>query len=137
MLREHPDQLRLVVRYMPLHAGSIDVVRILEAARVQGKFWQALEVGYANQSAWAINHQADPQLFWQSIGGVGLSADRVSADMQSPAVMSNIEQDILDGQALGVDKTPGFFVNGRPLVPFGEAPLRKLVNEALAREYGN
>jgi protein-disulfide isomerase len=136
MLREHPDQLRLVVRYMPLHAGSIDVVRILEAARLQGKFWEALEVGYANQAAWAINHHADPQLFWQSIGGVGLSADQVSADMQNPVVMSNIERDVLDGQQLGVDKTPGFFVNGRPLSPFGEASLRRLVDEELARAYG-
>ena len=135
MLRDHPDQLRLVVRYMPLHPGSIDVVRILEAARLQGKFWEALEAGYANQGAWAINHQANPQLFWRSIASVGLDADRVSADMKNPAVVSNIEQDIRDGQRLGVDKTPGFFVNGRPLAPFGEASLRQLVKDELTRAY--
>jgi protein-disulfide isomerase len=49
--------------------------------------------------------------------------------------MNNIEQDVRDGQQLGVDKTPGFFVNGRPLAPFGEAPLRRLVNEALEQAY--
>jgi len=136
MLRDNPGRLRLVVRYMPLHPGSIDVVRILEAARLQGKFWEALEAGYANQGSWAINHQANPELFWRSISRVGLDPDRVSADVQSPDVMRNIEQDVMDGQRLGVDRTPGFFVNGRPLTPFGEEPLRRLVDEALVRAYG-
>jgi protein-disulfide isomerase len=135
IMRAHPGKVRLVVRYMPLHAGSVDVVRILEAARLQGKFWEALEAGYASQRAWAINHQAQPQLFWQSIASVGLDPDQVSQDMQNPVVMNNIEQDVRDGQQLGVDKTPGFFVNGRPLAPFGEAPLRRLVNEALKQAY--
>ena len=137
MLRSNPGKLRLVVRYMPLHPGSVDVVRILEAARLNGKFWEALEAGYASPRAWAINHEAHPQLFWQSISAVGLDAEQVSRDMQSPDVMRNIEQDVLDGRQLGVDKTPGFFVNGRPLAPFGEAPLRQLVNDAIAEAYGD
>jgi hypothetical protein len=37
---------------------------------------------------------------------------------------------------LGVDKTPGFFVNDKPLVEFGQMQLLQLVNEALEREYG-
>ena len=137
MLRDNPGKLRLVMRYMPLHPGSVDVVRILEAARLQGKFWEALEAGYASQRGWAINHQAHPQLFWQSIAAVGLDPEKVSRDMQSPAVMRNLEQDVQDGRQLGVDKTPGFFVNGRPLAPFGEAPLRQLVNDAIEEAYGN
>ena len=52
-------QVRLVVRYAPLHQGSDTAVKILEAAREQGKYWQALEkdaglpapVGSARQPA--------------------------------------------------------------------------------------
>jgi hypothetical protein len=36
-------QVRLVVRYAPLHHGSDTAVKILEAARQQGKYWEALE----------------------------------------------------------------------------------------------
>jgi protein-disulfide isomerase len=36
-----------------------------------------------------------------------------------------------DGQSLGVTKTPTFFVNGRMLMRFGEAPLRSLIEEEL------
>ena len=126
----------LVVRYLPLHPGSVDVVKILEAARLQGKFWEALEAAYATQGKWAINHQAYPDLFWTSIAGVGLDAEQVSKDMQSAAVAQNIQQDTEDARELGVDKTPGFFVNGKPLVEFGQMQLLQLVSEALEREYG-
>ena len=136
ILRDNPGKVNLVVRYLPLHSGSEDVVKILEAARIQGKFWEALEAAYATQGEWAINHQAYPELFWRSISSVGLDPEQVSRDMQSPAVSRNIQLDTEDGRALGVTKTPGFFVNGQPLIEFGQAQLLQLVNEALEREYG-
>jgi protein-disulfide isomerase len=136
ILRDNPGKVNLVVRYLPLHPGSADVVKILEAARLQGKFWEALEAAYATQGKWAINHQAYPDLFWQSISSVGLDTEQVSKDIQSPAVLQNIQQDTEDARVLGVDKTPGFFVNGEPLVEFGQMQLLQLVNEALQREYG-
>jgi protein-disulfide isomerase len=136
ILRDNPGKVNLVVRYLPLHSGSSDVVKILEAARLQGKFWEALEVAYATQGKWVINHQAYPDLFWKSISSVGLDPEQVSRDMQSPAVSQNIQRDTEDGRVLGVDKTPGFFVNDKPLVEFGQMQLLQLVNEALEREYG-
>lgn len=111
-------------------------MKILEAARLQGKFWEALEAAYATQGKWAINHQVHPQLFWKSISSVGLDPEQVSSDMQSAVVSQNVQQDIEDAKRLGVNKTPGFFVNGKPLVKFGQMQLLQLVNEALEREYG-
>lgn len=136
ILRANPGRVKLVVRYLPLHPGSEEVVKILEAARLQGKFWEALEAAYATQGSWAINHQAYPDLFWKSISSVGLDPERASRDMQSPAVSRNIQQDTDDGRLLGVDRTPGFFVNGKPLIEFGQMQLLQLVNEALESEYG-
>jgi protein-disulfide isomerase len=136
ILRDNPEKVNLVVRYLPLHPGSEHVVKILEAARLQGKFWEALEAGYATQGKWAINHQAYPDLFWRSISHIGLDPEQVSRDMQSQDVSQNVQQDIQDGATLGVNKTPGFFVNGKPLIEFGQMQLLQLVNEALEREYG-
>jgi protein-disulfide isomerase len=136
MLRANPGKVKLVVRYLPLHPGSEDVVKILEAARLQGKFWEALEAAYATQGEWAINHHAYPDLFWKSISSVGLDPEQASRDIQSSVVSQNIQQDTDDGRLLGVDKTPGFFVNGKPLIEFGHMQLLQLVNEALESEYG-
>ena len=136
ILRDSPGKVKLVVRYLPLHPGSEDVVKILDAARLQGKFWETLEAAYATQGKWAINHQAHPQLFWRSISSVGLDPEQVSRDMQSAVVSQNVPQDIEDAKRLGVNKTPGFFVNGKPLIEFGQIQLLQLVNEAVEREYG-
>ena len=43
-------QVRLVVRYAPLHKGSDTAVKILEAARQQGKYWEAVETGAGRRS---------------------------------------------------------------------------------------
>ena len=39
--------------------------------------------------------------------------------MEDPAITRIIEQDIADAKRLNVTKTPGYFVNGKPLVTFG------------------
>ena len=133
LIRAYPGKIKLVTRYAPLHPGSDEVVRILEAARLQGKYWETLEAGYASQHRWAINHRAYPDLFWQNVSSVGLDPERISSDMRSPSVSQIIMQDIEDGKRLGVDKTPGFFVNGKPLLRFGREELRELVDSEIRR----
>ncbi len=133
MMAANPGRIRLVLRWAPFHAGSPRVVALLEAARRQDKFWPALERLLATQSAWAINHQADANLAWQQLEGLGLDRDQMLADMSSPEVRQVVQQDLADAEWLNVTKTPEYFVNGRPLPSFGWEQLVQLVNEELAR----
>lgn len=126
-----PNQIRLVLRYAPLHRGSEQVVAILEAARKQGKFWPALEILLATQAEWAPNHAARIDLVWKHLDSLGLDLEKLRADMVSPEITQRIAQDIADARTLNVRKTPEFFVNGRPLVNFSYEPLKTLVNDAL------
>lgn len=132
VMAANPGRIRLVLRWAPFHAGSQDVVALLEAARRQDKFWPALERLLATQSAWAINHSADVNLAWQQLGGLGLDRDRIAADMTSPEVVQSIQQDLADAASLNVTMTPEYFVNGRPLPSFGWEQLTQLINEELA-----
>jgi protein-disulfide isomerase len=52
--------------------------------------------------------------------------------MTAPEFARVIAQDLDDARALGVSKTPEFFVNGRPLPSFGYDELKALVDKALA-----
>lgn len=126
-------QVRLVLRYAPLHPGSDRAVQILEAARLQGKYWPALESALADQPRWAAHGNPQPELIWEAIADIGLDMAKARADAASPAIADALRQDIADMQALKVRATPGFFVNGRPLTEFGAAQLRALVNEELAK----
>ncbi len=43
LLKEFDGKIRVVLRYAALHQGSDEAVRILETARMQGKFEPVLE----------------------------------------------------------------------------------------------
>jgi len=131
VLLKNPDRVRLVLRYAPFHRGADKVVALLDAARRQGKFWPALEVLLATQDQWAPNHTAQVELAWKQLERLGLDPVRLRADMESPASAQIVAQDLADARTLNVDKTPSFFVNGRPLVTFGQEPFERLVNDAL------
>ncbi len=134
LIAEHPDKIRLVLRYTPFHDGSDQVVAVLEAARLQGKFWPALEALLAAQHHWAPHHTAQVALVWPHLEGLGLNLTQLRADMASPAIAQVIAQDLADANTLKVSKTPEFFVNGKPLPRFGFDQLKKLVDEALMAE---
>lgn len=126
-------QVRLVIRYAPLHQGSDTAVKILEAARQQGKYWEALERALAAQPQWAAHHRPQPEMLWDLIGDIGLDMGKARADANGPAIDQLLRQDVADMQTLKVDRTPGFFVNGTPLREFGEAQLKALVEQELRK----
>jgi protein-disulfide isomerase len=131
MMGANPDKIRLSVRYAPFHQGSDQVVKMLEAARKQGKYWEALEALMASQSEWVVHHTAQPDAALRQLEGVGLDMARLRSDMHSPDIARLIDQDLADARTLSVTKTPEFFVNGRPMPSFGYDQLKKLVDNAL------
>ena len=134
-LEAFPGKIKFVLRYAPFHKGSEDVVRILEAARKQDKFWETLDLLYKKQSNWTQNHRVIISRVWPLLPEVGLDVERVRADMNDPEITKIVEQDLADARALGVRRTPGFFVNGKPLEPFGARPLVELIRSELRIQY--
>ena len=131
----HPGQIQLVLRYAPFHPGSDKVVKILEAARLQGKYWETLEILFASQSVWASHHEPRPDLIWQILPKVGVDVERIRVDMAGFALDALVQQDIEDAATLGIRKTPGYLVNGKPLPSFGFPQLQALVESELATHY--
>jgi protein-disulfide isomerase len=109
------------------------VVAVLEAARRQGKFWQALEALFKGQDDWASNHTAKVELTWKYLNGIGLNMEQLAFDMTAPDLQQAVAQDLNDANTLGVSQTPEYFVNGRPLPSFGFEQLRQLVAEELSK----
>ena len=50
-------------------------------------------------------------------------------------IAQRMERDMADARALGITKTPEFFVNGRPLPKFGLEELQSLVKAELRGAY--
>jgi len=135
MMAAYPGKIKLVIRYAPLHQGADYAVALLEAARKQGKYWETLQVMYDTQPNWAAHHNPQPQLIWQFLPRIGLNVERLKKDMNDPEITRLIGQDMADARTLKVTKTPGFFVNGKPLVSFGYEQMQALVEAELRANY--
>ena len=134
-LEAFPGKIKVVMRYAPFHQGADDVVRILESARRQDKYWETLEFLYQRQGIWTRNHKVIIAEVWKLLPEVGLDVEQVRADWQDPEITAILEQDLADGKTLGVRRTPGFFVNGKPLEPFGARPLAALIKAEVREKY--
>jgi protein-disulfide isomerase len=135
IMAANPDRIRLTIRLVPFHNGSDYAVKILDAARKQGKFWQALEALLANQALWVRNHVVQGELAWKALEGLGLNMEQLKVDMNAPDVAQRIEQELKDARTLKVTQTPEYFVNGRPLPSFGLEQLQALVREEVQAAY--
>lgn len=135
IMETHPGKIKLVLRYAPFHKGADYFVRILEASKKQGKYWETLEIMFGTQPHWASHHNPQPQKIWEFLPRVGLDIDRLRQDMQDPEIQHIINQDMADVKTLNVRKTPGFFVNGKPLVTFGRQQLWDLIESEIAEVY--
>lgn len=135
LMDAHPGRIRLTIRYAPFHKGADQVVRLLEAARRQGKYWQTLETLFSTQPRWAVNHTARLDFALKAISGLGLDMRRLEEDMRSPALAQLIQQDLRDAVALGVTGTPDFFVNGTRLAARSYDELKARIDRAVREAY--
>lgn len=135
VMAANPGKIKLVLRYAPFHQGADDFVKILEAARMQGKYWEALDVMFKSQHVWANHGNWQPEKLWGILPEAGVDIEQIKKDMHSPAIAEIIKQDMADVKTLNVQKTPGYFVNGKPLQSFGYKQLYQLIQTELDAKY--
>lgn len=133
IMAEHGDAVRVVIRYTPFHGvASEEAIRVLEAARMQDIYVPVLEAVLREQPRWASHGAPAPGLILQIAATAGLDAEAARTQMLAPDVVAILNQDRADVETVGIRQTPTFFVNGKPLDPFGEAELRRLVAAEVA-----
>jgi protein-disulfide isomerase len=135
LMDENPGRVRLTLRYAPFHRGADQIVRLLEAAGRQGKYWQTLEVVLATQRTWTINNTVRLDLALNEVASVGLDMQRLQEDMQRPEFARLMALDLNDATALKVRGTPEFYINGRVLPELRLDELKAAVDRAVREAY--
>ncbi len=109
IVSEFGDRVRLVVRDFPLsqHPNAPKAAEAAEAAREQGKYWEYVAVLFRNQSALEVGKLK------QYATELGLDRARFDASLDSGKFAEKVQRDVLDGDKLGVNGTPTFYVNGK------------------------
>ena len=135
LVNTNGGKVKLVIRYAPFHEGSEEVVKILEASRLQDKYWPTLETVLQMQPQWASHDNPQVDLIWNYLKASSLDIDKVREDMNNPTIATIVDQDKADLRALQITQTPTFFVNGKPLAKFGLEQLKALVEQEVKVAY--
>lgn len=117
LLLDFPNDVRLVYRDFPLpyHRQAELASSFAEAAGLQGKYWEAHAVLFANQEAWAEKANAK-EIILGYADALGLNKTKLTTDMNSKLIASRISDDKNSGTISGVDATPSFFINGEKII---------------------
>jgi len=128
--KDYPNKIRVFFRHNPLpfHSDAPLAAQAAVAAELQGKFWPMHDKLFGNQQNLK---RPDLEKYAQEIG---LDVAKFKADIESPAVKKRVDDDLEVGKKLGVQGTPNFFIDGRPIrgaVPYEQ--FKSAVDDELAR----
>jgi protein-disulfide isomerase len=129
----YPNQIRLVFRHFPLefHKEAPKAAEASLCANDQGKFWEYHDLLFANQQALQV-----PQLK-EYAKKVGLDTAKFNKCLDSGEKASIVSADMAEGQKLGVNGTPAFFING--ILLSGAQPaeeFKSIIDEELKAKSG-
>lgn len=133
---DYKDDITFQFRHFPLvqlHPHAFQAARAAEAAGNQNKFFEMHDLMYENQESWSSSSDVSP-IFEGFAQSLGLDMNKFKADVISETTASIINADLKAGQALGVNSTPSFILNGKKLEenPKSLEEFKKLIDEAIA-----
>jgi protein-disulfide isomerase len=130
VLELYPDDVQVVFKHQPLpiHEHAVDAALAAEAARSKELFWAMHDGLFEHPRALGQN-----DLLAQA-AALGLDPVRFERSRRDPALSARLAEDQALSKRLGVQGTPTFFINGRPLI--GARPLEQftsIIDEEIAR----
>lgn len=112
---DHPGEVRLVYRYLPLaekNDKSVLAARAASAAARQGKFWEMHDALYEKQAEWlSLNPTAFSIWLEEEAENLGLNRAQFVSDMESEAIVNAVERAVELAKQIPVP--PLVIVNGR------------------------
>ncbi len=124
LLTEYKDSVKFVYREypLPLHKNAKTADLAEEAAGAQGKFYDMYDALFQNQKEWE-NSKNPMEQFEAYAKLIGLDIEKFKGDVENKKYEEKIQQGINDGNAVGVQATPTFFINGEEIrggLPYNE-----------------
>jgi protein-disulfide isomerase len=130
---EYADRVEFVLRYFPLsgHFNAERAARAVEAAAQQGQLEAMYHKMYETQPEWGEQRTPADDVFRGFAADMGLDMAAFDAAYGDPATAERVQLDRNDGEALGVQGTPTFFVNGEEVQFRSPDDLRNAIENAL------
>jgi len=113
LTQDYGDKILFVFRHFPIltgHPYALEAAEAAEAAGEQGKFWEYYDFLFESQGKLTDD---DLRGYAKTLG---LDMTKFNAALDSDKYKDKVMADLADGEKLGVDATPTFFINGKKYV---------------------
>jgi protein-disulfide isomerase len=127
---------KFAYRYFPLvtiHPNAQKSSEAAECANDQNKFWDYHDLLFKNQEIWSAQAAADAEnSFLDYATQLGLDTNKFKNCLDTDQFKQNVDNDVTDGDKIGVTGTPSFVINGNFIVgavPF--ATLQQTIEQEL------
>ena len=135
---KYKDQIAFVFRNFPIaskHPNARAAAAAVEAAGLQGKYWEMHNMVFESQASWEnLTANDRGNFFIDYAKQLHLDESKFKADMESENTSQKINYDQALGKKAGVEATPTFFLNGKKIgdnVWGKEETLESTLNEQL------
>lgn len=131
-LEDHKDEVKVVYKHIPLpnHPQAVPAAKAAMAAGEQDKFWAMHDLLFQNQT-----RLAEEGIYVELAKKLGLDVEQFKKDMGNKAYVEQLKNDVKQAQAVGVQATPWFFIDGIPVVGAQEAEtFETVIEEALSEK---
>jgi protein-disulfide isomerase len=115
--KKYGDKIAVVYRYFPLrqiHKSADLAAQASEAAGLQGKFWEMHDLLFSRQTQWSTASDVKQTLI-DYASELKLDTAKFTADLESQTVKDRVNIDVASGEAIGINSTPTFYLNGEKL----------------------
>lgn len=103
---------RIVFRYFPGHGAGQKAMEALLCANEQGKFWELSDIYFNNQDKNLKDNQSVVVDLAKQVSGLDTTKLDACITTNGAKYEAKMTADAQKGQAMGVQGTPAFFVNG-------------------------
>ncbi len=115
LLQNYQNKVKFVYKFFPLyeiHSQAKISAQSAYCAGKQGKFWEYGNTLMNNAAEW----EADESKLADYANKLGLKISEFKSCQNSDEAKNSVQKDRSQGESLGVNATPTFFVNGEKLV---------------------
>jgi protein-disulfide isomerase len=130
VLKQYPNEVKLVVKHFPLrnHKFAKKAAAAALSANEQGKFWEFHHKLFEN---YKTLNDAKIQAIAEELG---LDMIKFKKEMRSPGIVGLINRDLKNGRQVGVRGTPTIFINGKISKKRGLSGFSEMIEAELKRK---
>ena len=136
IMKENPGKVKWVYKSLPLKAihpwaEPAAIAALCVNAQGEDKFWKMHDLLFENQRKIKMESHAAQFRGFAASAGANLKAYDACVERKTP--QAAIQRDLSEAQALGINGTPAFVINGHLVSGADEQAIRQKIDQLLPR----